>query len=374
MKNFKDNNTHFIFKTSIIVLVLFLSACRKENGAVVVAAKDAGSASNASYQKIISVPSNDFDSLFTRFGGGWTGGDGAFSMHLPDGRDVWVFGDSFLDTVYPDRTRHAVNMIHNCLVVTDSSNNFVTLKSGTEQKPEAYFVPTQAGQYYWPTGLLLNKPQNELYVFLDRIQPGIHGGFSTAGIDVATIALPYLTIKKIDNVFTNAKINWGAAFLNDGQYIYMYGTESAKYNKFIHVARVDTKVCNRWQSLRYYDGSNWVKDSTKSARIKGDVSEFYSLFSYQGNYYLLSQGKLLTPDIFMWDAQSPVGPFSGQRLVYTTPQTQGTIYTYNPTVNMQFTEKGALLIGYSTNSTDFLELFRNADAGRPYFIRAYNWE
>lgn len=324
--------------------------------------------------KIFSVPAADFDSMFTRYSGGWTGGDGAFSCRLPDGRDVWVFGDSFLDTVYPDRSRPAVPLIHNCLVITDDNGEFITLHTGTKEKPDAYFIPAQKDQYYWPTGLFTVPKRNELYVFLDRIQTGIHGGFSTAGIDIAVMQLPQLVIKKILPFYTGGHINWGAAFLDDGRYMYMYGTESAKYNKFIHTARIDKEADNIINSLRYYDGENWVTDSAASARIKGNVSEFYSLFKYRGKYYLLSQGKLLTPDIFMWDAAGPVGPFNNQRLVYTTPQTQGTVYTYNPTVNTQFTENGGLLIGYSTNSTDFLELFRNADASRPYFIRSYNWE
>ena len=324
--------------------------------------------------KIISIPASDFDSTFTRYGGGWTGGDGAFSTRLPDGRDVWVFGDSFLDTVYPDRSRPAAPLIHNCLAVTDKSGSFITLHPGKAANPDAYFIPPQNGQYYWPTGLFTIPRRNELYVFLDRIQTGIHGGFSTAGIDIAVIQLPQLTIKKIIPFYTGGHINWGASFLDDGRYMYMYGTESVKYNKFIHAARIDKEAGNIIASLRYYDGANWVTDSAASARIKGNVSEFYSMFIYHNKYYLLSQGKLLTPDIFIWDAAGPAGPFTNQRLVYTTPQTQGTIYTYNPTVNTQFTENGGLLIGYSTNSTDFLELFTNADASRPYFIRAYNWE
>ncbi len=336
------------------------------------------SASSASSQQlrqqsgIVSVPDAYFNDLFTRYGGGWTGGDGAFSCRLPDGRDVWIFGDSFLDTVYPDRSRPFAPLIHNCLVVTDAAGNFTTLHGGTTENPEPYFIPREAGQYYWPTGLFDNPERKELYIFLDRIQPGAHGGFKTAGIDIAIIGLPSLKLQKIVHFYAGGEINWGATFLADGNYVYMYGTESVKYNKYIHVARIDRD--NPLHSLRYYDGNTWVADSSKSARIKGGVSEFYSLFKSKEKYYLLSQGKLLTPDIFIWDAAGPAGPFGGQRLVYTTPETQGTVFTYNPTVNTQFTENGQLLVGYSTNSTDFLSLFENADYGRPFFIRVSNWE
>ena len=50
-----------------------------------------------------AVPATPFNKLFTRYGDGWTGGDAVYSVPLPDGRIIWAFGDSFLDTVYPDR-------------------------------------------------------------------------------------------------------------------------------------------------------------------------------------------------------------------------------------------------------------------------------
>ena len=40
----------------------------------------------------------DFNQLFTRFSE-WTGGDATYSVPLPDGRVLWMFGDSFIGTV-----------------------------------------------------------------------------------------------------------------------------------------------------------------------------------------------------------------------------------------------------------------------------------
>src|SRR5437763_304475 len=39
---------------------------------------------------------DDFTRLWATCGPGWTGGDGAYSVALPDGRSVWLFGDSFM--------------------------------------------------------------------------------------------------------------------------------------------------------------------------------------------------------------------------------------------------------------------------------------
>ena len=53
----------------------------------------------------VSVPEAYFTSLFIRDCCGFTGGDGTYSVLLPDGRTVWIFGDTFLGTVNPDLTR-----------------------------------------------------------------------------------------------------------------------------------------------------------------------------------------------------------------------------------------------------------------------------
>src|SRR5512133_3651344 len=46
-----------------------------------------------------------FTKMFARDCCGVTGADGEYSVLLADGRTVWIFGDSFLGTVKPDRSR-----------------------------------------------------------------------------------------------------------------------------------------------------------------------------------------------------------------------------------------------------------------------------
>ena len=84
-----------------------------------------------------SVEAVYWDSVFTRYGNGWTGGDGAISYKLPDGRSLWLWGDSFLDTVYPDRHRPVVGFIHNQVTTMDADGgNFKTYYGGTKQNPK----------------------------------------------------------------------------------------------------------------------------------------------------------------------------------------------------------------------------------------------
>ena len=47
------------------------------------------------------VPDLIFNTLFRTESGGWVAGDGTFSLELPGGRTLWLFGDSFIGTVNP---------------------------------------------------------------------------------------------------------------------------------------------------------------------------------------------------------------------------------------------------------------------------------
>ncbi len=46
-----------------------------------------------------ATPDEALDRFWAPRGPGWTGGDGGWSVPLPDGRVLWLFGDSFLGRV-----------------------------------------------------------------------------------------------------------------------------------------------------------------------------------------------------------------------------------------------------------------------------------
>jgi len=109
-------------------------------------------------------------------------------------------------------------------------------------------------------------------------------------------------------------------------------------------------------------------------RLQGGLSEQYSLFRFKTKYYLLSQANLLGADIYLWDAASPVGPFTNKRKIYHTPQAVGNIITYNATAHVEYIQNNQLLVGYCTNSTDGLDIYKNADNYRPYFVWVSGWQ
>lgn len=357
-----------------IVLAVMLPSCKKEYTEQQVAiTSDAAFLQTA----LVATPDTYWDSVFTRYGGGWTGGDGAFSLGLPDGRSLWLWGDSFLDTVYPDRTRPIQGFIHNQLVTTNRfGGDFTTYHKGTKESPLPYFAPSGvSNHYYWPASAFMNAQQTKIYVMLQRIRATGSGGiwgFEQAGTDIAVLDYPSLQQVGTRRFTSGNGIDWTPASLSENGYIYLYGVESTKYNKFIHVARTPANA--PFQQVEYFDGAVWTTDTSASARIQGGVSQMFSVFNEGGRYYLVSQGNLLSPDIYIWDAPSPTGPFGNKRKLYTTPKVTRASFTYNATAHRELTDDGSLLIGYSTNTENVLQLFNNVDSYRPYFIRVTGWQ
>ena len=357
----------------LTTIVAAFASCKKEMNTVAIPAT--ASASQNLAGAITTTKATYFDSLFTRYGGGWTGADVGFSYKLPDGRSFWLWGDTFLDTVYPDRHRPVVPFIHNSITLTDAAGNFTTLYGGTAENPTAYFDATEPNQL-WTNCAFMRSNKQQLYVLMANIKSTGQGGlfgFELTGNSVGVLNYPDLSIQKVATFSKGDFIDWSSCAFEDGNYVYIYGAESGKYTKFMHASRTSRK--NPFKAMEYYDGANWVTDSSKSARLQSGVSEQYSVFKYQNKYYLLSQeGILLSPDIYLWDAASPVGPFSNKRKIYTTPETAGNIITYNATAHTEFIQNGQLLVGYCTNSTNGVDIYRNADYYRPYFIWVSNWQ
>jgi len=117
--------------TAVLTLLLFAS-CKKEFTTTSINTAINSNATAA----LTAVKADYWDSVFKRYGGGWTGGDVAVSYKLPDNRVMWLWGDSFLDTVYPDRHRPVIGFIHNQVTTMNmQGGNFTTYFGGTKQSP-----------------------------------------------------------------------------------------------------------------------------------------------------------------------------------------------------------------------------------------------
>ena len=92
-------------------------------------------------------------------------------MFLPDGRTVWLFNDTFLGPVNPDRTRpETAPLIHNSLVVQDGAT-LTTIHGGSRLAPRALFTPRGASWYWIHDGTVEGVAHRELPVLSVQYHP-----------------------------------------------------------------------------------------------------------------------------------------------------------------------------------------------------------
>jgi hypothetical protein len=311
------------------------------------------------------------DSVYTQFfrlnGPGWTGADGTLSIPFPDGRTLWLFGDTFLGTVEPDLSRRNFTFVNNTALV-QSGQVFSNPVVGNQP----FARPEENGWWYWPGhGHVVNDTLEIIWYAMYQPGEGMWG-FDYAAIDI--IRYSVLDLKMIDRkrVSTFPKINFGTCILSTQDYTYIYGAEKNGLSKHLHVARVPRGTLTaEWQ---YFDGQTWINDLAKSRRQIPNVSEQFKVFEQDGIFYLLTQHHVLGSEIYIFDSDHPHTGFNNRKLIYCTPETKGEVFTYNAFAHPHLSQGNQLLISYNVNSFQFQDVLKNADLYRPKFVHITGWK
>lgn len=329
-----------------------------------------------------TYPSVQADSLmnlyFTR-DSGWNGGDGAYSLLLPDDRILWWFGDSFFGTVGPGRNRdgNRNTMVRNAFLVQENlySPNFRALNPGYLKNTQSllkYKDCDESERWYWPLGATVCG--NQVHMVLMRMKKVGEGmwGFASEAVDLAVFSLPELRLTAMAYDKCPGDVSYGSAILeNDDGYTYLYGSSRSGLLTHLHVARVHgNNLTADWEFL---DVDGWQSAPSRYA-IHGQVSSMFSVWKEQGRYLLLTQEANLGRKLFLFETTSPVGPFVNERVVYEIPEAHGAggMLSYNAIVHPEFSRTDSWMVSYSINPSNFWDNFSkpgSADKYRPVFIR-----
>lgn len=322
-----------------------------------------------------------FNQLFTRSGDGFTGGDGTYSILLPDGRTVWIFGDTFLGTVNPDGTRKKMDPLYvrNSFVVQDGYK-MTTYYTGTPENYSSLIIPpevlepggavTEDSVWYWPGDAFIEN--GVLKVFVSKFIKTGEGmwGFAWNGTAIASFSLPELKQTGLF-VIPETKLNgihFGHSILEGDSYTYIYGL---KEGKPYGARAIKGEVEQEWE---YYSDGRWVANSTESTPV-ADIngSEQFSVIQLNNTYYLITQLAGLSNEIWAFHSDNPFNwTFSRGKKIYTIelPFDNPNLFTYNALAHPQFIDqKNRILISYNTNSHRLQDHFDNAHIYKPRFIR-----
>ncbi|CAN5659347.1 hypothetical protein BH10BAC3_BH10BAC3_18560 [soil metagenome] len=350
---------------------------------------------------------NGWTDLFYRKSG-WFGGDGIFSIPLSGvdknnnaGNDstLILFGDTYIGEVKNDKpVAGQYTMVNNSIAyITGNDPDAAKLhfyhKKAKDGTPKSIFIPQTSTaakpQLFWLGDGFVNKElNNTTYLFGYKVERTGEGVFDFIEPGVSLIAIPKgskLPFDEHRQIETNLHINnptigegnfgagilvntsWAGAPQPDG-YVYVYGCIGQDKN--LVVSRVLPKKFEQLNKWQYWNGSNWSSNINDLKPLINGVSNEISMTTLpDGRFLLIFQVMGLSDKIGMRVAASPLGPFSPITEIYTTPEWQQGIWTYNAKAHPNLSKPGELLISYNTITADFWnDILKNAHIYRPRFI------
>lgn len=196
---------------------------------------------------------------------GWAGGDLMDRVELPDGRVLWIFGDTFVGDVDAEgRLASGHRFVHSSAVIQDGTCfDMVETDDGWGW---VSWLPD--GTWLWPQEATLDGAF--LHVFMVRVEhlPGVAPGldFRVVGGALAVFSLDDLShpFAVIDGTPAVDGHPFGFGVVRDGGHHYTY----AHINRVgSFVSRVPVGQLADFDSWEYWDGSVWQPDVARARPV-----------------------------------------------------------------------------------------------------------
>lgn len=324
---------------------------------------------------------------------GWLGGDCAFSIALPHGQSLWLFGDSFVGRAN-QTNRSGSKMVRNAIALSacDAKAGWdihYYWQDRHKKAPASFFDLHEGNFWYWPGDGFFY--QDSVYVVLWKMKPKPEDklfSFQTAGAVLAKIsnisALPenwqvtYLPLLDIPNLVLSA-----SAVVKDG-YAYLFTLwEDDAHGRPCLLARLPlTGLAEPASHLEYLDRNNQWRPGfdPEKAYVVMDKSETELSIRYhpESKKWVAISGDSLfiSKKIVARTALSLTGPWSAMQTVYeieeldpSTPGWDKDTFCYAKKEHSEFSEGGSMLVTYVCNSVRFRKLVLNMSLYRPQTVR-----
>lgn len=357
------------FKLLILSSLLFILSCQQSN-------RQGKTSDFPVDEDEVVIDTQMVELLFPGGKNNLTGGDGAISIPIDNTKSFWLWGDSFLGEVIDNRRAESSPFIMGNVWQLLDGESAQTITGGTSVNPESLLKTENVDGYpaiLWPMhGFVKN---NIVHVFLSTIVQTGTGTWDFYWHSTVYYRLNLSDLSVIDKQElltekqTDAHFGFGVTE-HDGFY-YVYGSNPQKdFTATLHVARARL-IKDRLQDWEYFDGDNWVANAKESKSLKGidiPVSEQFSVFKQDNKFILLTQNRF-KPEIYTFIANTPEGPWSNKKHIYTIPEGEdSTVFTYNAMAHPQYGTDGKLLVSYCVNAKNIPDLYSDASIYKPRFF------
>ena len=294
----------------------------------------------------------------------WAGGDGVSAIRLNSSQLAWFFSDTYLGPAGPATGfSHISGFVNNSVVIQTTAghaSSFVTMTGGGAcggpghpgQATPVVAPPAAPGgpsdRYWDEDGIRIGRTVVKFYNrYLAGSVPFVPAGTVIASFPVsqlssaghgpaygavarpALVALPSWTPPG-----GGSPVIWGAAVLQAGNTVYVYGTQSpatsgpAAAPRQLYLARVPVSRLTMFSAWRFYAGAGqWAAGQQDARPVQPPgsalgVSSGFSVVAIGGRYWLIQGGAVPgSPDIDAYPASEPWGPFdpAAGLLLYRNP-------------------------------------------------------
>ncbi len=314
----------------------------------------------------------------------WSGGDQASSLLLPDGRTVWLFGDTMLGTQGPaGGYEPGWRMVNNSMVIQDGG-----CLRGLNGPLGDDLIPDPAeGEFYWPQHGVID--QGRLIVLVTRIAKTGDSlfEFEIRGVDAAVFTVP-TTRDGVPTLMEVVPTPWssagdlgalyGQAVVSDGVHHYLYGTARVDaplhFGSDVFVARAPVGRLLDESTWTYWDGAGWGRDPRAAERIASAASDGWSTsfsvdLALDGTFRMLTKEHgVFGTEVITGTSPSAAGPFTRAVVLGTPAYGTGGEMTYNPLAHPQSKIADGMLGAISRNMETSGGLVADADAYKPQFF------
>ena len=326
----------------------------------------------------------------------WAGGDGVSAIRLNSSQLAWFFSDTYLGPAGPATGfSHISGFVNNSVVIQTTAghaSSFVTMTGGgactapggpgqanpVVASPAAPGGPTD--RYWDEDGITMGRT---LVKFYNRYLAG-SVPFVPAGTVIATFGVSQLSAVGHGPAYGavarpaliplpswtppggTSPVIWGAALLQAGSTVYVYGTQSIQGQgsqgafRRLYLARVPLSRLTTFSAWRFYAGAGrWAalqQDARPVPSPDGGVSSGFSVVAIGGRYWLIEAGAAPgSQDVDAYPASEPWGPFGPGVLLYRNPAigldaAHDYRIMYEARAEPALSTRGSLVISYNVNS------------------------
>jgi len=303
------------------------------------------------------------DNAFFRKDKFWRGADGAATIDLENGKILWLFSDTFIDTDGTGKRTNSI-MINNTIAIQNGNDigksNLSFYWKGKIKKPKAFFELPGKNWLWTGHGTLVN---DKLVVFLFEEKATNEGlGFETVGWYVALIDNPKdkpelwkINYKK--GLETFGVIVGSSAVLKDSNFVYAFGVkEPGTHETYLLRFEKDQLATGDLSGMEWWVNNTWTKNVTeepKSSVLFSGQTEFSLHFDKESEKYIQIQTYGFGHSSIGYRLADHLhGPWSEPVIFYTPRVKHEKEFTYTANAHPELQADG-LLITYNVNNFDF---------------------